>query len=230
VKYVEILKRPNQYYTVKTNKIWYRSKDLIYNIKTFNPEKALVQGLSIYYFDPRWHLAQLITAGEARFEGANWHLKDGNVTLFADENSFPLTEHFENKVITLDERPGDIQEIDIDSDIMTVSELRRYIRKNKESGLDTIRYEVAYHNKFSFAFVSFVMAFLGIPFSVAKDRSGSFALGVGICLFFVFIYWTLVSLGLSLGEHGTLPPVLAAWLPNGIMLALSVFFLLRLKK
>jgi lipopolysaccharide export system permease protein len=230
VKYVEILKRPNEYYTVKTNKIWYRSKDLIYNIKVFNPEKGLVQGLTIYYFDPNWHLVQLISAEEARFESSKWHLKNGSVTLFAEENSFPLSEQFTEKTITLDERPGDIQDIDIDSDIMTVSELRRYIKKNKEAGLDTIRYEVAYHNKFSFAFVSFVMAFLGIPFSVSKDRSGSFALGVGICLFFVFIYWTLVSIALSLGSHGTLPPVLAAWLPNGLMLGVSIFFLLRLKK
>ena len=74
------------------------------------------------------------------------------------------------------------------------------------------------------------MAFLGIPFSVSKDKSGSFALGVGICLFFVFIYWTLVSIGLSLGSHGTLPAVLAAWLPNAVMLGVSIFFLLRLKK
>lgn len=230
IKYVEILKQPSQYYTVKTNKIWYRSKDLIYNIKTFNPEKNMVQGLTIYYFDPTWHLAQLITASEALFEGSNWHLKDGTVTLFAEENSFPLSQAFKDKVITLDEKPNDIQDIDNNSDIMTVAELRRYIRKNKEAALDTTRYEVAYHGKFSFAFVSFVMAFLGIPFSVSKDKSGSFALNVGICLFFVFIYWTLVSIGMSLGSHGTVAPALSAWLPNGLMLGVSVFFLLRLKK
>jgi lipopolysaccharide export system permease protein len=230
VLYVEIKKRPDQYYTVKTNKIWYRNKDLIYNIKTFNAEKGLVQGLTIYYFNSSWHLVQLITAEEARFLDSKWMLKNGTVTLFADENSFPLSQNFQEKTITLDDRPGDIQDIDIDSNVMTVGELRRYIKKNKESGLDTTRYEVAYHGKFSFAFVSFVMAFLGIPFSVSKDKSGSFALGVGICLFFVFIYWTMVSIGLSLGSHGTIPPVLAAWLPNAIMLGVSVFFLLRLKK
>jgi lipopolysaccharide export system permease protein len=230
VYYVEIKKTPSLYYTVKTNKIWYRSKDLIYNIKTFNPEKNLVQGLTIYYFDNQWHLVQLINAAQAVFEGSNWNLSDGSVTLFPDENSFPVTQTFKAKSITLDERPNDIQDIDNNSDIMTVAELRRYIKKNKEAALDTTRYEVAYHNKFSFAFVSFVMAFLGIPFSVQKDKSGSFALNVGVCLGFVFIYWTLVSMGLSLGSHGTIPPLAAAWLPNGIMLIVGVFFLLRLKK
>lgn len=230
VLYVEIKKNPGMYYTVKTNKIWYRSKDLIYNIKTFNPEKNLVQGLTIYYFDPQWNLVQMTTAQEAVFEGSNWHLKNGNVTLFVSDSSFPLTQSFTEKAITLDERPTDIQDLDNKSDIMTVSELKRYVKKNKEAALDTTRYEVAYHGKFGFAFVSFVMAFLGIPFSVARDRSGSFALNVGICLGLVFIYWTLVSVSMSLGNHGTFPPLVAAWLPNGLMLGVGVFFLLRLKK
>ena len=230
VYYVEIKKNPSLYYTVKTNKIWYRSHDLIYNIKTFNPEKALVQGLTIYYFDDAWKLVQLITADEAHFEGSNWFLKKGTVTLFDQASSFPLTQNFDEKTITLDERPNDIQDIDNNSDVMTVGELRRYIRKNKDAGLDTVRYEVAYHNKFSFAFVSFVMTFLGIPFSVGRDKSGSFALNVGITLGIVFLYWTLVSVGLSLGNHATVPAAVAAWGPNSLMLGFSVFFLLRLKK
>jgi lipopolysaccharide export system permease protein len=230
ILYVEIKKTPSLYYTVKTNKIWYRSKDLIYNIKTFNPEKNLVQGLTIYYFDNQWKLIQLINATEGIFKGSNWTLTDGSVTLFADENSFPITQNFKKKVITLDERPNDIQDIDNNSDVMSVQELRHYIKKNKEAALDTTRYEVAYHSKFSFAFVSFVMAFLGIPFSVQKDKSGSFALNIGVCLGFVFIYWTLVSMGLSFGSHGTVPPLAAAWLPNAIMLSVGVYFLLRLKK
>jgi lipopolysaccharide export system permease protein len=230
VYFVEIKKNPGQYYTVKTNKIWYRSKDLIYNIKTFNPEKNTVQGLSIYYFNPKWDLIQLITAKSAHFQGTNWHLETGTVTLFAEESSFPLTEQFQEKTITLDEKPGDINDINNNSDVMTVSELRRYIKKNKEAALDTNRYEVAYHGKFGFAFVSVVMAFLGIPFSVSKDRSGSFALNIGICLGFVFLYWTLVSIGLNLGTSGRVAPVIAAWLPNGLMLGAAVYFLLRLKK
>ncbi len=230
IYFVEIKKNPSLYYTVKTNKIWYRSKDLIYNIKTFNPQKNSVQGMSIYYFDNQWSLLQLITADSAQFEGTNWHLRDGSVTLFAPENSFPLTQNFKEKTITLDERPNDINNVENNSDVMTVGELRRYIRKNKEAALDTTRYEVAYHGKFSFAFISFVMAFLGIPFSVSKDRSGSFALNIGICLAFVFMYWTLVSIGFNLGSHGTVNPVAAAWLPNAFMLSLAVYFLLRLKR
>ncbi|MDZ4676693.1 MAG: LPS export ABC transporter permease LptG [Oligoflexia bacterium] len=230
IYFVEIKKQPWFYYTVKVNKIWYRSKDLIYNIKTLNPEKNLVQGLTIYYFNPDWQLTQVIVAAEGHFQGSNWILQNGSVTLFLDDSSFPLTQTFKEKTITLDEKPTDIQGIDANSDLMTVGELRRYIKKNKDAALDTTRYEVAYHGKFAFAFVSFVMAFLGIPFSVSKDKSGSFALSIGLCFGFVFMYWTLVSIGLSLGRNGTVNAFLAAWTPNAVMLSMAVFFLLRLKK
>jgi lipopolysaccharide export system permease protein len=230
IYYVEIKKTPSLYYTIKTNKIWYRSKDLIYNIKTFNPETNTVQGLSIYYFDPAWKLIQLITAKEAHYQGANWILKNGTVTLFAEDSSFPLTENFLEKAITLDERPTDIENVENNAEVMTVNELRQYIKKNKEAALDTVRYEVAYHSKFSFAFVSFVMAFLGIPFSVSKDKSGSFAMNVGITLGIVFVYYILMSVGMSFGARGTLTPVIAAWAPNVMMLGVAIFFLLRLKK
>lgn len=230
VMFVKIKKNPSLYYTVKTNKIWYRSKDLIYNIKTFDPDKNTVQGLSIYYFTPNWDLLQITAAKEAQYLGENWHLTDGTVTLFPSDQGFPQTQAFKNKTISLEERPRDIKELDTNKDIMTVGELKRYIRKNKEAGLDTTRYEVAYHGKFSFAFVSFVMAFLGIPFSVSRDKSGSFALNVGICLGLVLIYWTFQNIGISLGNHGTLAPLVAAWAANGLMLIVAVYFLLRLKR
>lgn len=230
IRYVEIEKKPNLYYTVKTNKIWYRSKDLIYNIKTFDPKNQSVYGLTIYYFDPEWRLSQVTTAESASYDGDKWTLHDGLVTLFSEQGDFPLTQKFKNKVITLDESPADIEEMNNDQDIMSVRDLRRYIRKNREAGLDTTRFEVTYHEKFAFAFVSVVMVFLGIPFSVSRERSGGFALNIGLCLGLVFAYWILVSIGLSLGNHNTIPPLMAAWAPNAMMLGVAVYFLLRLKR
>lgn len=230
IEWVEIKKQPWRYYTIKTSRIWYRSKDLIYNIRNFDPKANAVAGLTIYYFSPDWSLMQLTTASGGVFEGNNWNLTGGTVTIFDPTHSFPLTESFAQKTITLDEKPIDLQSLEDDKDIMTATELRKFISKNKEAGLDTNRYEVAYHTKFGYAFISFVMAFLGIPFSVTRERSGGFALNVGICFTLVFAYWTLISIFTSLGARGTISGLLAAWLPNAIMLAVAVRLLLRLKK
>ncbi|MBK9294974.1 MAG: LPS export ABC transporter permease LptG [Oligoflexia bacterium] len=230
IEFVEIRKQPWRYYTIKTSRIWYRNRDLIYNIRNFNPKGNSVAGLTIYYFSPDWKLMQLTSAQSGILDGQNWKLENGSVTIFDSQHSFPITEHFSKKTITMDEPPIDLQSLEDDKDIMTAADLRNFISKNKELGLDTNRYEMAYHSKFSYAFISFVMAFLGIPFSVTRERSGGFALNVGICFGVVFIYWTLISVFTSLGSSGTLPAFFAAWLPNALMLAVAVKLLMRLKK
>jgi lipopolysaccharide export system permease protein len=45
-----------------------------------------------------------------------------------------------------------------------------------------------------------------------------------------FVYLTLMSVGASLGNSGSLPPMLAAWLANLVFATASVIVLLRLQK
>jgi lipopolysaccharide export system permease protein len=230
VEYVEIKKRPGLYSTVKTNKIWFRTENILFNIKTLNPETASAQGITLYYFDPSWQLTQLISAARVEMKDSMWELKDGLVTLFASESSFPLTKSFDTKTITMNEDLKDIQSTSNSSEIMSLRELGRFIDRNKEAGLDTLRYEVDYHAKFSFAFAAVVMSLVGVPFSVGRQRSGGTFASIGICLLLAFLYWVAYSSGLTLGEHAVLPPIVAAWGPNVITVALAIFFFRRLKR
>ncbi len=230
VEFVEIKKRPGLYSTVKTNKIWFRTENILFNIKTLNPESASAQGITLYYFDPNWDLTQLIAAKRVEMHGNLWDLKDGLVTLFAAESSFPLTKSFSDKTITMNEDLTDIQSTSNSSNIMSLQELSRFIERNKEAGLDTLRYEVDYHAKFGFAFAGFVMSVLGIPFSVQSQRSGGTFKNVGICLLLAFLYWIAYSSGLTLGAHAVLPPILAAWGPNIIALSAALILFRRLKR
>lgn len=230
VEYVEIKKRPGLYSTVKTNKIWFRTENILFNIKTLDPETASAQGITLYYFDPSWNLTQLIAANRVEMKDNLWNLKDGLVTLFASESSFPLTKTFKDKQITMNEDLRDIQSTSNSSDMMSVQELGRFIERNKEAGLDTLGYEVDYHKKFGFAFAAFVMSLVGIPFSVGGGRSGGMFKNVGICLLMAFLYWVAFSSSLTLGTHGVLPPVVAAWGPNLLVSAMAVFFMRRLKR
>jgi lipopolysaccharide export system permease protein len=230
VYFVEIKKQPWLYSTVKTNKIWYRSQNILFNIKTLNAERKVAQDATFYYFDDDWNLIQLINAKELNINDRQWNLKSGTLTLFVPESSFPLTKTFDEKVITINEEIGDLQSTTNTTDILRVNELWKFIRKNKEAGLDTLRYEVDYHAKFSFAFAAFVMSFLGIPFTVGKARSGGWAISVGLVLGLAFFYYALYSSSIAIGRHGVFPPIVSAWAPNVLMLSVGMGFLLRLKR
>lgn len=226
----EIKKTPSLYSTVKTNKIWYRSKNAIFNIKTLSAQGDTAQSLTLYFFSPEWDLLQMITANKVELQGSNWNLINGSVTLFTGNSSFPLTSQFKTKKIAMGEDAEDLKSTGQTSEALSLGELSRFIDRNKEAGLDTIRYEVDYHSKYSFAFAGLVMCLLGIPFSVGKARSGGTMMNVGIVIALVFAYWILLSSCVTLGTHGHLSPLLAAWLPNILMMALAYFFMLRLKR
>lgn len=223
---VEMKKRPNLYSTVKQNKIWYRSNNVIFNIGVLDPDTSKAQALTMYYFNEAWDLVQLIKAQTVKLLGDTWVLENGTVTLFSAESSFPMTREFRQKTVTMSEDLSDIKSAPPTSDVLTVNELRRYIRKNKALSLDTKRFEVDLHGKVAFAFSGFVLALLGIPFTTRSQRSGGVMINVGVCAGLALVYWILFSAGLSVGKHGGLPPFLAAWGAN-LLLFIGAIYALR---
>lgn len=230
VLYYELKKEPHRFSTVKTDKIWYRSKNSIFNIQTLNAKGDKAQGLTMYFFNDDWDLVQMLTARNVTIQGAQWALEDGAVTVFSKDSSFPLTSDFKKKNIVMAEDSKDLQSAGQTADMMTQTELKHFIAKNKNAGLDTIAYEVDYHAKVSFAFAGLVMSLLGLPFSVGKARSGGTMLNAGIALALVFAYYVFYSSGVTLGQHGTLPPIVAVWIPNIVMTGLALVLLKRLKR
>lgn len=251
IYYHDIKKNPGMFSIVKTNRIWYRSKNEIFNIKTLNVEGTKAQGLTLYTFDDNWNLQRMITAddvdlkvdGNAAGQVANsekgnpdhrdqyqWALKNGTVTVFYKDSNFPMTSTFKNKTIVMNEEAQDLQSSGQTSEMLTQKELSKFIEKNKEAGLDTIRYEVDYQAKIAFAFAGLVMTMLGIPFSVSRGRSGGVMLQIGICIGLVFLYWIFYNSCITLGNHGHLPPVMAAWIPNLVMIGLGFVLISKTKK
>ncbi|MFZ3230579.1 MAG: LPS export ABC transporter permease LptG [Pseudobdellovibrio sp.] len=228
--YNEIEKNPSRFQTIKTNRIWYRSKNSIYNIKTLNAEGNVAQGLTLYFFNDRWDLIQMLTASSVTMNGSQWVLQNGTITVFSEDSSFPMNDRFLEKTIVMTEEAQDLRSTGQTSDLLTQKELSRFIGKNKEAGLDTIKYEVDFHSKFSFALAGLVMSLLALPFCVGKARGGGMMLNITICMGLVLVYWIFYSSSQTLGQHGQLKPIIAAWMPNVVMAALGMTFLLRLKR
>lgn len=228
--YHKIKMKPAQYSTVKTDRIWYRSSNSIFNIKTINHTKKTAEGLTLYQFNDEWDLVQMITAKKIDLLGQQWKLIDGSVTLFTKGSSFPMTQDFRTKIVVIDEELQDIQSTFNSVDVLSLKDLQKYIQKNKEAGLDTVSLEVGYHDKFAFALTALVMALIGIPFSVNHRRGGGAMVNTGFSILLVVIFWTIRNSALSLGHHGHLPPILAAWGANILMGIVSLSLMFRLKK
>ncbi len=228
--YIEIRDKPGLYSTVKRDKIWYRSDNTIFNIQTLNPSDNSAQGITLYYFDQEGELIQLIKAKLVKMVGNSWELIDGNVTLFAQESSFPVTQKFESKTVKVSDDLEDIQTSAPSSDVLTLKELKKIIQKNKQAGLDYLKFDIDYHTKTSFPFAGFILALIGIPFTVQKSRGGGNMLNTAMAVGIAFAYWVVYSSCVSIGKNGVMPAVVAAWLPNVIGVVVATFLLVRIKK
>lgn len=230
VLHVEIQKRPQRFVTVRVDKIWYRSQNRLYYLRTVNAEQAFGQDLLLFDFSPQWDLLQTINAETVEFQKDQWLLKDGSITVFVGEDSFPITQSFQKKTISVEQSVEDFQETGKASDILSQQQLARFIKRNKVAGLDTVRYEVDYHAKYSYAFASFVMALIGIPFSVGRQRSGGMLINIGLCMGLTVVYQALYNASLTLGRFDQIPAALAAWGPNLATAAFAWFLLIRLRQ
>jgi len=116
-----------------------------------------------------------------------------------------------------------------DANELSARELKNAITIGKRSGQDMTRQEVTFHTKYSIPASCAVFAFIGPMFAVWLSRSGAF-IGVLLSIVIVFLYFNIYIITTEiLGNHGTVSPWLAAWLPNFIFIALGALIVRRLE-
>ena len=214
--------------TFKQSQIWIHSHQAIYNIKLYHPEQDLLEGITVFRFGPAFRLLDRIDARSARWQDGRWTFTDVSVTTFPPEG-FPVRKDHPQLVISLPELPADFRIADKPPEEMNYSELREYVRKIERDGYNSSKYRTAMHHFFSFPFIGVVLAFLGIPVALRKERGAGIAVGIGLCLAISFVFFVVYSLSLGYGQAGTLPPFIAAWLGNTIFALVGVYLFLAVR-
>ncbi len=109
---------------------------------------------------------------------------------------------------------------------MSVGELKKKIKTKKLQGGNYTKYLLDLHMKFSIPFACIVFGLIGIPLGIQPTRSGkSYGFILGILV--VLVYYILLTSAEILANKGTLPPVLASWTPNIVLMALGTYLLVK---
>jgi lipopolysaccharide export system permease protein len=111
---------------------------------------------------------------------------------------------------------------------LSVAALKVYLKAAKQRGVDVAALAIAVQRKYVNPFSVVVMAFIGMPLALAFGRRGAIvalcvAVGVSVA------YWGIGGGFQQLGNHGLLPPEVAAWSPPVIFAAAGTYFLSRVR-
>jgi lipopolysaccharide export system permease protein len=225
---VEILKKPRKTF-IRNYKVWFRSQNAVYNFQVFNPQKDLLEGITLFEFDDDFGLTRRVDAKKALWKGGVWHFYDVTIRDFRKRSEIQ-TARFEEKVIHIPETPDVFKEEQRDTEEMGYYDLRRYIRNIERGGYDATRYIVDLYAKLSFPFACTIMVFIGIPFSTKTGRSGGIALPIVMSIVIGFLYWIILNLSLSLGHSGFLTPHLAAFAPHALFGLAGIYALTSIRQ
>ena len=203
------------------NRYWIRGENAILSAQVVDPRKRELFGFQYLELDKDFRLVRRIDARSATYqEDGGWVLRQGTER---DFSGHPGVEHFTERTFVFPESLLPFLEGEAPPEEMTFSKLSRYIRDAIARGYDVRRYEVDLYAKLSYPLLNIVISLVAIPFALRSPRSGGVWRSIGAGMFIGFVCWIVLSISLSLGKKGLLPPLLAAWLPDLAIASAGVY-------
>lgn len=174
-------------------------------------------------------LKRVENADRAEWDGSKWIMKNGVIHDLSVLGQKERTMNFTSQVLPIQENPNEISQSQRKPEEMTIRELRDQIKILEANSVDTNKLKVEMYNRFALPLASLVCAIVGAPLGMQKQR-GSSSMGFGISVIVIFIYYAIMTLGSALGNSGSVPPVLGAFLPDIICGVAGVFLVYQKSK
>jgi len=87
---------------------------------------------------------------------------------------------------------------------------------------DRLEYWITIHERIAFSLGAFLFVFVGIPIAVIVRR-GEAVVSFAIAMIFAFLFYILFAIAHALAAKGVLPPYIAMWLPNLLLVIIGLF-------
>ncbi|UCG28722.1 MAG: LptF/LptG family permease, partial [Bacteroidales bacterium] len=123
---------------------------------------------------------------------------------------------------TLNIFPSDFARRDNIKSTMNLQELNLFIAQQKLQGADNVEvYMIERYGRFAMPFSTFILTLIGLTLSSKKAKGGiGVQIGAGIFLSFSYIFFMQFSSQFAIS--GSIPSLLAVWIPNILYLIIGI--------
>lgn len=212
--------------TVSFDRQWLASSEANRLYSYEYEESGSLKNLEVYEFDnAKIHLLRIIKG-----QYANWMGNDRLDIKNAESltlNSTGIRREDSSQLEISNVEPPEVFKPTIDKPShLSATALSEYIRTVNRRGGDTVSLTVALQKKYVDPFGTLVIAIAGIPLALSFGRKSAI---MALCLAIILglIFWAASEGFRQLGEHGLLPPVVAAWSASVIFAAIGLYLLAK---
>ena len=210
---------------LKGSSIWLKEKTRILRIGQAMSESSLTNITIFELKDSNKGLNSITDVKVATMTTSGWLMEAITEYRFTDDG---VTKSFLNNRIETDLIDAKLLSIaSIDPKQLSINELSDLVSHQKNNGLSSEKFELAFWKRFSAPFASLVMLFLAMPFLFGSQRGGGAGQRVFIGIIAGVTFFLLNKIIYQMGSVYGLSPFLSAFLPAILFLSLSVYGLAR---
>ena len=207
----------------KENRLWFMNRFSQYTFQGF--------GINVFSRDAQGRERFRIAAREGYYDDIEgfWVFQEGREITFDPEEGEPIRSlPFEEKSVPeFTEDPKLMMALSKEPKDLSLFEIARLLDKiSPQNNPGMNAYAVRYQRILATPFICLIVVAIAIPFSVAGVRTNPIV-GVSKSAGLFFAYYLISSVCTVLGERMVLNPVVAAWIPNIIVIIVTGFLYRR---
>ncbi len=214
--------------TASVNGLWLRhdggERQSIMHADRLHPESLSLEHVTLLDFTRDDRLIERIDADAAFLEQGQWRLTNAWITTPSRPSVFEET-YLRSSNLSFPE----LVESFASPRAVSFWRLPRYVELLEATGLPTVAHRLRYHRLLATPLLLVSMVVLAAAFALRPARKGGVTLLIATGALTGFLLYFLSDVVHALGLSGTIPIVLAAWTPGGIVGMVGVALLLHLE-
>ncbi len=186
--------------------------------------------VTVLRYDSKQTIQEMIVSKRARYNAPNWQFQDATTYHFSDGDVSDKMVTPGTLSVDIGERPSEMAKHTLqanDPENLSRSEIKNALDNVNLSESQRKLFTATYAAKLARPFASLVFVLFAFPLGMRRIRGGGAALGFGLALLIVFVYYVITTIALSIGSLALPLAGIAAWTPNALFSLIGLWLLRR---